>query len=194
MSAIKITAPLEPVPFKRALSNGRRRFNDPRYVEFKEAVGLFARRAMNGTEPLKGAIKISVTVTRNLKPSSRNFGDADNHLKAVLDALNGICYVDDAQVVQAEVTLLRGAACVQIELEGYVGTLTFNSGNTMEHQRLIKKLDVVADLIQDAYGNLVVSCYNEGLDVDDDLDKLDIAATQINLLIDELKKEAKHAD
>ena len=117
MSAIKITAPLEPVPFKRALSNGRRRFNDPRYVEYKEAVGLFARRAMNGAAPLTGAIKISVTVSRNLKPSSRNFGDADNHLKAVLDALNGICYVDDAQVTTAEVTLLRGAPCVKITLE-----------------------------------------------------------------------------
>ena len=119
MSAIKITAPLEPVPFKRALSNGRRRFNAPRYVEFKEAVGLFARRAMNGAAPFTGAIKISVTVSRNLKPSSRNFGDADNHLKAVLDALNGICYVDDAQVVSAEVTLLRGAPSVTIELEEF---------------------------------------------------------------------------
>ncbi len=72
---------------------------------------------MNGAAPFTGAIKISVTVTRNLKPSSRNYGDADNHLKAVLDALNGICYLDDAQVTQAEVTLQRGAPCVKIELE-----------------------------------------------------------------------------
>ena len=64
----------------------------------------------------------------------------------------------------------------------------------MEHQRLIKKLAVIADLVLDAYGNLVVSCYNRDIDAEDDLDKLDIAATQINLLIDELKQEAKHAD
>lgn len=61
----------------------------------------------------------------------------------------------------------------------------------MEHQRLIKKLAVIADLILDAYENLVVSCYNRGIDVDDDLNNLDIAATHINFLIDELKKEAK---
>ena len=33
-------------------------------------------------------------------PTAKNFGDLDNFLKAVLDALNGICYVDDRQVVQ----------------------------------------------------------------------------------------------
>lgn len=60
-----------------------------------------------------------------------------------------------------------------------------------QRQRLIKKLDDIADLIQDAYGNLVVSCYNRGLDVDDDLNNLDIAATHINFLIYELEQEAK---
>lgn len=64
----------------------------------------------------------------------------------------------------------------------------------MEHQRLIKKLDVIADLVLDAYGNLGVSCYNFGVDVGDDLERLDIAATHINMLIDELKQEAKYAD
>lgn len=117
MSTIKFTAPLELVPFKRPRFNGRFVFNDPKYTACKDALGLIARKAMNGASPLSGAIKISVTVCRPRKPSSRNFGDADNHLKAVLDALNGICYEDDAQVVQAEVTLQRGAPCVKITLE-----------------------------------------------------------------------------
>lgn len=114
---IKFTAPIELVPFKRPRFNGRFVFNDPKYTACKDALGLIARKAMNGTEPLKGAIKISVTVCRNIKPDSRNFGDADNHLKTILDALNGVCYLDDAQVVQAEVTLQQGAPCVTIELE-----------------------------------------------------------------------------
>lgn len=117
MPMIKITAPIDSVPFKRPRFNGRKVFNDPKYTACKDALGFIARKAMNGTEPLKGAIKISVTVTRNLKPSSRNFGDADNHLKTALDALNGICYEDDAQVTQAEVTLQQGAPCVTITLE-----------------------------------------------------------------------------
>lgn len=117
MSTIKITAPLEPVPFKRPRFNGKFVFNDARYSEFKMALGIIAREKMMGAAPLTGAIKISVTVTRNCNPATRNFGDADNHLKAVLDALNGICYLDDAQVVQAEVTLQRGAPSVKITLE-----------------------------------------------------------------------------
>ena len=114
---IKISAPLELVPFKRPRFNGRKVFNDPKYTACKDALGLIALKAMNGASPLSGAIKISVTVSRNLEPSSRNFGDADNHLKSVLDALNGICYVDDAQVTVAEVTLQRGVPNVEIELE-----------------------------------------------------------------------------
>lgn len=114
---IKFTAPIDSVPFKRPRFSGRKVYNEPRYTACKDALGLIARRAMNGASPLSGAIKISVTVCRPRKPDSRNFGDADNHLKAVLDALNGICYVDDAQVVQAEVVLQHGAPCVKIKLE-----------------------------------------------------------------------------
>ena len=114
---IKFTAPLEPVPFKRPRFNGRFVFNDSSYSAFKDALGLIAQKAMNGRAPLSGAIKISVTVSRNRNPATRNFGDADNHLKSVLDALNGICYVDDAQVTVAEVTLQRGVPNVEIELE-----------------------------------------------------------------------------
>ena len=114
---INFTAEIEPVPFKRALGCGKRRYNHPRYVAFKEALGLFARRAMNGRAPLTGAIKISVTVYRPIKPSSKNFGDADNHLKSVLDALNGICYEDDRQVVEAHVKIFKGKSRVEVELE-----------------------------------------------------------------------------
>ena len=114
---ISFTAEIEPVPFKRALGCGKRRYNHPRYVAFKEALGLLARRAMNGRAPLTGAIKISVTVYRQREPSSLPFGDADNHLKAVLDALNGVCYVDDRQVVEAHVKLLKGKSRVEVTLE-----------------------------------------------------------------------------
>lgn len=114
---MKITAAMELVPFKRPRFNGRKVFNDPRYTACKDALGLIARKAMNGARPMSGAIKISVTVCRNIKPDSRNYGDADNHLKTVLDALNGVCYRDDSQVTQAEITLQQGAPSVTITLE-----------------------------------------------------------------------------
>lgn len=114
---IKICAELEPVPFKRVMTSGKRRFNDSRYTNFKNQLGYIAKGVMRGQAPLAGAIKISVDVYRNLKPESLKFGDADNHLKAVMDALNGICYEDDRQIIDATVRLHKGEPHIEIELE-----------------------------------------------------------------------------
>lgn len=116
---IKIVAPLEPVPFPRPSSNDKRRYNPARYSEFKDALGLFATKAMNGQAPLTGAVKLRADFYK-LKPrlpTSRNYGDIDNHLKAVLDSLNGICYEDDRLVVDVRATLNHGNPLIVIELE-----------------------------------------------------------------------------
>lgn len=117
---IKITAPIEPVPFPRPSSNGKRRFNPTRYTKFKEALGLFARRAMSGRAPLTGAIKITVDVYKKIIPTALKFGDWDNHAKAVSDALNGICYVDDKQIISGTINLHKGNPLIKIELEELV--------------------------------------------------------------------------
>lgn len=114
---IKFSAPIEPVPFPRALSNGKRRFNPPRYSNFKDALGLFARRAMNGQPPFSGAIKINIDVYKKIVPNALNFGDWDNHGKAISDALNGICYIDDRQIIDGHVRLHRGDPLIIVELE-----------------------------------------------------------------------------
>ena len=117
---INIRADLEPVPFKRVMTSGKRRFNDSRYTEFKEALGFYAKIAMDaeGLAPFSGKIKLQVDIYRNLKPESLKFGDADNHLKAVMDALNGIAFEDDRQVIDAVVRLHKGEPHINIELEG----------------------------------------------------------------------------
>ena len=117
MQTIKICAELEPVPFKRVMASGKRRFNDSRYTDFKNQLGYIAAGVMRGRAPLTGAIKIQVDVYRNLKPESLKFGDADNHLKAIMDALNGIAFEDDRQVVDAAVRLHKGEPHIEIELE-----------------------------------------------------------------------------
>ena len=117
MSTIKFTVPTEPVPFKRALSNGKRRFNDLRYSDFKEYVGAHAKVAMIGRAPFDGAIRINVDVFTKYEPTSLKSGDVDNHLKAAMDALNGICYRDDRQIVDATVNVFKGTPHVTIELE-----------------------------------------------------------------------------
>ena len=110
---IKITVPIEPMPARRPRFGRGVTYNDPK---FKAAVGYYARRAMQGREPLTGAVKLDVDFYRRRKPTSRNYGDADNHLKSILDALNGICFVDDAQVVIGTFTKNHGDPHIEIRL------------------------------------------------------------------------------
>lgn len=117
MSTIKFTVPTEPVPFKRTLVNGKRHFNDPRYSDFKNVVGLHAKAAMRGQAPLTDAVKISVVISTKYKPTSLRAGDIDNHLKAAMDALNEIGYTDDRQVVEAHIYLFKGEPQLEITLE-----------------------------------------------------------------------------
>lgn len=116
MSTISFYAPIVPVPFKRAAGFGRR-FNPPDYSAFKESLGLFAKKAMAGRAPLTGAIKLYAEIYRNIKPDSLNFGDWDNHGKSISDALNGICYKDDRQIVDAHIKLFKGDPLIFIQLE-----------------------------------------------------------------------------
>ena len=70
--------------------------------------------------PLSGKLLLSAEFYR-LKPKdpqSRNYGDLDNHLKAVKDAMNGICYKDDSQIVRYGHTgKNHGEPRIDIELE-----------------------------------------------------------------------------
>lgn len=117
-SLIKIVANVDPVPFKRVVGNYRKH-NDKRYTEYKEVLGYFALKAMNGREPIKGAIKMTVDIYKP-KPkdvTSRNWGDLDNHVKAIMDALIGIAYDDDRQVVEITARKFFGQSKIIIKLE-----------------------------------------------------------------------------
>ena len=117
-SLIKIEAPIKPVPFKRVMTNGRRRYNSAGYTEFKEELGYFASLAMQGQEPFKGKISLRAEFYKKRKGIEKaGWGDVDNFLKAVMDALNGICYVDDGQVIKVSGEKKIGEPHIFIELE-----------------------------------------------------------------------------
>ena len=121
---IKINAPIKPVPFPRPASNDTRRYNPPRYREFKNTLGLYAKLAMKGREPFTGEVKLHADFFRpkpkpkkGQKPQVSFIGDGDNYLKAVMDALIGICYVDDRQVTVFSGRKIFGEPHINIELE-----------------------------------------------------------------------------
>ena len=117
MKSVKFSAPIEPVPFKRVNFNGKFRFNDVRYTNFKTLLAYFAKAAMRGQAPFTGAIKLTATVYRKFIPTALKFGDWDNHGKAISDALNEICYLDDKQIVEGHIFLRKGTPRIDIELE-----------------------------------------------------------------------------
>ena len=119
LDTLTIKAAIEPVPFARAATNGKRRYNPKRYTSFKQLLGYYAREAMNGRAPLTGAIKLSADFFKQ-KPKSTTsirWGDGDNHLKAVMDALQGICYENDAQIVAGAFKKHFGEPHIIITLE-----------------------------------------------------------------------------
>jgi len=112
---IKIDAPLDSVPFKRVAGNFHK-YNDPRYRDFKDALGYYALQAMQGRNPFSGAVIMLEFVYRKINPISKRFGDADNHIKSAMDALSGICYKDDSQIVISIPVKLFGEPKIIIEL------------------------------------------------------------------------------
>ena len=55
---------------------------------------------MSGSNPITGNVSIEVVFRRKFKVATRRYGDIDNLMKGVMDALNGIVFVDDAQVIK----------------------------------------------------------------------------------------------
>lgn len=82
-----------------------------KFADYEERIAAEFRKQLS--KPLEGAVSLKVTVQRRL-PKSRpkktasepdTFRpDLDNVLKLVMDALNGVAYLDDNQVtlIQAE--------------------------------------------------------------------------------------------
>lgn len=85
---------------------------------------MIARRAMGGQAPFQGEVKLHADFFRpkprprkGQKPQVSFIGDADNYLKAVMDALIGICYVDDRQVTALSGRKIFGDPLIKITIE-----------------------------------------------------------------------------
>ena len=97
---IQFSADITPISQARPRVVNRHAFEPKRVAEYKKAVHLIGRSAMVGRLPFNQPVRISLSFRRNRPSTSRTFGDIDNLIKAVLDALNGVCYSDDALVVE----------------------------------------------------------------------------------------------
>lgn len=138
--SIKFTVPGEPVPKGRhraRIVQPRNRtafihfYQDSETEKYESLVARYASLAMQTRGLILGALRVEVTayvaipqswsgkkhlqaIEEEILPTTRP--DADNYLKCCLDAMNGVAYKDDAQVV-AMLVRKRYAEIPRLEIE-----------------------------------------------------------------------------
>jgi len=91
-----------PVTWKRARSNGARRWTDPRDRAWRDALRLGAMAARPKGWPLSARYTVAIDVFVR-----RDVGDVDNFAKGLLDAAKGVLWDDDVAVVDLHVARTR---------------------------------------------------------------------------------------
>lgn len=118
---IRLTIPGEPVAQGRPRFSRRGKYvstyDPPKSRGYKEYIKQIARQELH-IEPLTGSIRINVKVYRGIQKSGSKLTrrkkqdgiirptvkpDTDNYYKAVSDALTGILWEDDNQIVEIHV-------------------------------------------------------------------------------------------
>ena len=114
---MKFTVQAEPLPQPRPRFGRGKVYEPARVQKYKLAVKLAAENAMQGKLPTLQAVSCRLKFWRKFAPTSKRFGDCDNLAKAVLDACNGVLFVDDAQVVSLQVDKRQSTTTAGVEVE-----------------------------------------------------------------------------
>jgi Holliday junction resolvase RusA-like endonuclease len=117
MTDVVITIPGKPAAWQRARSNGKVRFDSPEQARNKMTISQIGAAAMAGRPPFDGPLEVIVAAfwpwpKSMSEKKRRTYGsqffvsrpDSDNVAKLLGDALNGIVWRDDAQIVTLQVT------------------------------------------------------------------------------------------
>lgn len=116
MERIRILVPSEPIPASRPRFGGHV-YQPKRNREYREVVQQAARSAMGNRPPLQGEVTATVKLYRRSQPTTRNYGDVDNHLKALFDGLNQIAIEDDRQITKCVVEKFTDKVQPRAEIE-----------------------------------------------------------------------------
>jgi Holliday junction resolvase RusA-like endonuclease len=121
MLIVNFEIPGDPVPKGRPRFARRGQFvqtyTDSKTLEYETLVGFKARQAIGASEPLKGHLTVflylryAVPASYSKKRTEACLNgleypkrvDLDNCYKSITDAMNGIVYADDSQIVEAHI-------------------------------------------------------------------------------------------
>ena len=121
MLIVNFEVPGDPVPKGRPRFARRGQFvqtyTDSKTIEYETHVALKARQAIGATKHLEGALNVFLYLRYAVPPSYSKKRrqaclageeypkrqDLDNCYKSITDAMNGIVYLDDSQIVEAHI-------------------------------------------------------------------------------------------
>lgn len=100
--SLRFTVPGEPFAWQRVQERGRKKFNSTEMTAAKETIAQYASLAIreaHGVGSYPKACKFWLDCTFFIGSNRRANPDIDNLLKTVADALNGLVWYDDRQIV-----------------------------------------------------------------------------------------------
>lgn len=115
-------APVRPQPKERPRVHGGRGITPQRTRDYENAVATFAHAAMRGKAPTDRPVRVII----HAEQRDRRRADIDNVAKSLLDGISGQrgskahagrvgpVLVDDSQVVELRVRLVRGASADRV--------------------------------------------------------------------------------
>ena len=94
-------------------------YTDAKTASYEDQIRFYALKAMGDTKAIQGAVRVFISIRMSVpksysvkrreaclsgseKPLKKP--DWDNVAKSICDAMNGIIYVDDTQIIEAHVT------------------------------------------------------------------------------------------
>lgn len=113
MAAIRFAVPVKPYGVNGTYRIGKgRMFRSPEAEQYRTALQLGAKRAMRRRPLLTGHVEVRVWF---VYPDNRS--DIDGAIKGTLDAMNGIVWTDDRQVIRLEVEKRKDPDAPRVEIE-----------------------------------------------------------------------------
>ena len=106
---LKIEYKGEPKPQSRVRFANGVAYEKSAMKEYKLQIARAAKIAMRGVSSWQEPVDVKIIIRRKFPICSRRFGDIDNHVKAILDALNGVVWLDDSLVTSITAIKVQSA-------------------------------------------------------------------------------------
>lgn len=117
---MKLEIKILPIPMERQrVARNGKCYTPQRSIIFRK---LFQEKVIrqlpDDWTPTPKNVSLDIEVYKDCKSvTAKNYGDVDNLAKAIMDAMNGIVYIDDSQVVSLSIDKCVGDNLIIVNVE-----------------------------------------------------------------------------